>query len=241
MFKKAVLLTLVSGSMIASSQAATLLFEDFETSNVSYTTSTPEFSDNGFDFFHRTDGSNMNASITYNNIQGSSYFAGMDLDGEGASLPLTMTFSNINIAGATNLEFSGLFAEDDASDGNNDWDASDSFLVEYRIDGGIYQNLFALANDGSTFNSAAFVDTDFNGIGDGAEITDTFTLFSQSIAGSGNSLDLRFTFALNAGDEDIAFDNITLSGDVSPVPVPAAVWFLLSGLAGFVGFSRRRA
>jgi hypothetical protein len=226
-------------TLSVSANAATLLIEDFEDANVAYTTSVAEFTDNSGDFFIRTNGSDHGTFVAYSNIQGSYYFAGMDLDGENATLPLTMTFEDIDIAGASNLAFSAYFAEDDDSD-NEDWDNSDFFLAEYSIDGGAYQNLLSFANDGSTFNTAPQQDTDFDGVGDGAELTDIFTLFSSDILATGSMLDLRFTFQLDAGDEDIALDNISITGDYSPIPVPAAVWLLGSGLLGLVGMRRRK-
>lgn len=150
--------------------------------------------------------------VDYSNVQGTALFAAMDIDGEVPSATQTITFDSINITGETNLQFSAFFAEDD--DGTKqDWDASDSFLAEYRIDAGAWQSLFAIRNDGSTFNAAPQVDTDFDGVGDGVEITDTLVNFNQTISDSGSSLEIRFTITLNAGDEDIAFDNVEVTAD----------------------------
>lgn len=195
---------------------AVIFSETFETdgNGTRYTTSIPEFTDSSEDFFLRTDGSNIIGTYNVINPEGSFYFAAQDIDGEGAASQQTLTFSGINIAGATNLNFSALLAEDDASDGNEDWDVANDFvLFEYQIDGGGYNNLLRLENDGSTFNSPPFEDTDFDGTGDGTEITDTFTSFSKAIAGTGSTLDLRITIDLNAEDEDIAIDDIQITGD----------------------------
>jgi len=222
-----------------------ILFEDFEDASVAYTTSVPEFTDletsSGYDFFIRTDGSNHSTGVVYSNIQGSSYFAGMDLDGEGASLPLEMTFAGIDITGYSDLSFSAMFAEDD--DGaNEDWDLSDYVHVKYQVDGGGFQNLLAFESipDGDYYNALPALDTDFDGDGDGTVLTDSFALFTESIAGTGNTLDLQFIFQLNAGDEDIAIDNVTIEG-INAVPVPAALWLLGSGLLGLIGIRRRKA
>ena len=40
---------------------------------------------------------------------------------------------------------------------------------------------------------------------------------------------------------DAYFDNVTISTDVSAVPVPAAVWLFGSGLLGLIGVARRKA
>jgi LEA14-like dessication related protein len=159
---------------------------DFETPG-GYTTSVPEFTDGFFDYFIRTDGSDINESIEFSNQQGSFFFAGQDLDGEGASPPLEVNIEDIDISGKSNLAFSIFLAEDQSNDGNEDWDSSDEFLIDYRIDNGIWEPLLHVQNNGAGTNSIPLIDTDFDGTGDGAEITDVFTRFYRTtIAGTGN-------------------------------------------------------
>lgn len=234
-FAMAALLAAAAGVTNAAT-VTTVLFEDFEDATVTYTTTPGEFTDGTGDFFTRTDGGNIGSFVNYNDIQGSGYFAVMDIDGDQPVEPVVMEFTNIPIAGLSDLEFSGLFAEDD--DGSSqDWDAPDYVHISFQIDGGGYSNLLWFENDGSTFNSEALVDTDFDGTGDGTALTDTFTLFTAAIAGTGSTLDLKIEFQLDSGDEDIALDNITVTG-VVPTPGAAA-----AGLAGFglILGRRRRA
>ncbi len=193
-----------------------LFIESFETdgNGTRYTTSIPEFTDGTSDFLTRTDGSNISGAYQVLNPEGSFYFAAQDINGEGAASEQTLTFSGINITDFTHLNFSVLLAEDDKGSDQN-WDAGDFVKFEYQIDGGGFTNLLAIENDGNTFNSAPFQDTDFDGTGDGTEVTSTFTTFSTAIAQTGSTLDLRITFDLNGGDEDIAIDNIQITGDVA--------------------------
>jgi predicted extracellular nuclease len=193
---------------------AIIFNEGFETdgNGTRYTTSTPEFSDGSADFFTRTDGANIGSFYEVAGVVGTSYFAAQDIDGEGAASVQTLSFTGIDIAGFESLSFSALFAEDQSGDGNEDWDANDFVRVSYRIDSGAFQPVFAIENDGSTSNSAPFVDTDLDGTGDGAEITDTFTRYGVPITGSGSLLDIEIAFRLEAGDEDIAIDDITVEG-----------------------------
>ena len=143
-------------------QARDLYVQNFETAGLGYTTSVAEFSDGSGDYFTRTDGSNISSSVNYNNVDGF-YFGGQDLDGEGAGLPIYLTTDTFSISGATDLQFAIDLAEDAASDGNNDWDGpgassgADTVAFEYQLDGGAWVNMFTAQNDGSTFNSAAFV------------------------------------------------------------------------------------
>lgn len=194
--------------------------QDFETATngVDYTTSAAEFTDGSGDYFILTDGTNINGSFT--NIQGTRFFGAQDTDGEGGPSNLTVSFMGINIAGQANLSFSVYLAEDD--DGSSqDWDANSSVIFQYRIDGGPWNNLIAVEAVGGT-NTEPAIDTDFDGVGDGAFITDAFTQFSAAISGTGTTLDIQVLIEeLEAGDEDIAFDDLAITGTPStPDPEP---------------------
>ncbi|MEL6657534.1 MAG: Calx-beta domain-containing protein, partial [Bacteroidota bacterium] len=191
----------------------TLMLEDFEDATINYTSSFTEFTDGSEDYWIRTDGSNINGSVVFTNLQGSSFFGAQDTNGEpqGGAVG-TLTFSGINISGFTSLNFSGFFAEDD--DGSNeDWDGNSQVKVEYAIDGGLLTEIFRIESSSTGTNSEPRVDTDFDGLGDGTEITDAFQAFSAAIAGTGSTLDLVITISnLNDGDEDIALDDIRVTG-----------------------------
>jgi hypothetical protein len=208
-------------------QADVISTTDFESAG-GFTTSTPEFSDGGSDYFIRTDGSDHSTFNVYNSPQGSFYFAANDIDGEGASETQTLNIDGINVANFTNLNVDFLLAEDDDGD-DQDWDVGDSFTVWASIDGGADFQIFGVEDQGAT-NTEPLVDTDFDGLGDGAAITDVFTGFNAAISGTGSTLDLEFIFSFNSGDEDIAIDNIVVNG-TNAVPEPAtAVLFGLAGL-----------
>lgn len=182
-----------------------------------YTTSVPEFSDNGTDYFLRTDGSNIGAAVNFTNIQGSYYFAVQDTDGDGNPTNLTLNFNNINIIGYSNLEIRIHIAEDD--DGSaQDWDATSYMHISGTIDSGSFQNLIWVEASGGT-NTEPRIDTTYNGIGNGTSITDAFTQFISNITGSGSNLDVEIEFNnLRNGDEDIAIDNIEIWGVASCTP-----------------------
>jgi len=224
---------LVAG-LATTTNAAEIWSLDFETPG-GYTTSVAEFSDGSNDFFTRTDGSDVSGSYEVANLQGSFFFGAQDIDGEGAEPPLELNVTGIDIAGLTDLGFAGLFAEDD--DGSNeDWDTSDFVHVQYQIDGGGFQDMlnFESIPDGDAFNAVPAQDTDFDGDGNvGSELTDTFSEFTADIAGTGSTLDLKVVFDLDSGDEDIALDNLSVTG----VPEPGS---LAMGLIGFSALALRR-
>lgn len=176
-----------------------------------YSTSVPEFTDGGTDYFTRTDGSNIGGVINFTNIQGNYYFGVQDTDGDGGLANLTLNLNNIDVSGFTSLEFRIHIAEDD--DGSNqDWDANSYMHITASIDAGANENLIWIEAAGGT-NTEPRLDTNFDGTGDGITVTDTFAQFTNTISGTGNLLDIEIEFNnLLNGDEDIAIDNIEIWG-----------------------------
>ncbi len=206
-FLSIVFLALFAGNQMVNAQLWSL---DFESAG-GYTTSVAEFNDGGYDYFTRTDGSDIGSGAVYNSPQGTYFFAGQDLDGEGATPPLYINIDDIDISGQSNLQFKIYMAEDDEGT-NEDWDNSDYVHIYFDIDNsGTYTNLLWIENDGSTYNSAPYIDTNFDGTGDGTEITSTFTQFTVPIAGSGSLIDIQIEFGgLTSGDEDFAIDHLEI-------------------------------
>ncbi|MEL7153002.1 MAG: calcium-binding protein [Pseudomonadota bacterium] len=205
---------------------ATILLEDFETDGNTlnggdrYTTSIAEFvagSAGNDDYFTRTDDISPSVSGTYLGASGS-YFAVADTNGSSNALDTqTLTFAAVDISGFSNLSISGLFAEDTASNNQEDWDGNTQVFIEVSIDGGAFDKVLQFASLGTAGNSnndAPGQDTDLDGIADAADLTDTFTSFTGAIAATGSTMTIRIVFEnLQAGDEDIALDNIQLTGD----------------------------
>ncbi len=239
---RAVLAALLLSVAVGQLQAqTTILFEDFERvgsarAGVIYA---PNFPDSvgdiaNSDYYGVTSLAELPAAVSYTNVQGTDFYGVQDIDGAftPVALPdtLSLNWTGINITNFNNLNLSWFVAEDD--DGaNQDWDSNDAFRIEFQIDGGGFNNLFAIeSSDAVLVNQTPRVDTNFDGVGDGAEITDVFTQFNAPI-GTGLVLDLRVTFeSLNAGEEDLGFDNFLLTG--TAVPEPST--FALLGVCGAV-------
>ncbi|OAB77298.1 hypothetical protein [Cochleicola gelatinilyticus] len=196
-----------------------LAFENFEDDTLMYTTSEPEFTSGNDDYFTRTDGSNIGASFNnFSNLIGNGYFAAQDVDSQ-IGIPAYIMFENINIASFSTVYVDASFAEDDASNNDEDWDNTDNVIMEYSFDGTNWTPILAITNDGSQFNSAPQIDTDFDGVGDGVIITETFqdfrVAFNNNVANNptaSGTVAIRIAINLNAGDEDIAIDNILIRG-----------------------------
>lgn len=209
-----ILFALLSQVLLGQTQ---IYVHDFETAG-GYTASDSECSDGSGDYFERSDGSDIGG--TYNSPIGTYFFAAQDVDASGcpaATLPATLLFDDINISGYSSLELRVYLAEDD--DGaNEDWDAADYVHFDYDIDNsGTFSDLLWIESSGVT-NTAPYIDTDYDGTGDGTEITSTFVQFTESITGTGSLIDIQIEFNLNSGDEDIAIDHIEIWGTAAGGP-----------------------
>lgn len=191
----------------------------FETTG-GYTTNVLEHTNTNSIYFIRTDGSNISPNATYSNLQGNYFFGAQNVDDEpdGTRItPQVLTFDDINISGYTNLEFRVHLAE--ASDGSGEhWDENffDNDYVRFRYDidnTGSFNNLLWVEAVPNFFgNQEPRIDTDFDGEGDGIEITSAFTQFTQPIIGTGFLLDIQIAIDLDKQYEDIAIDNIEIWG-----------------------------
>ena len=214
-------------TICGQARAAVILFEDFEDATVSYVTSDPDELGNISlgDYFGRIapDTATPPGDISFGNLQGNGYYGAQDTDAAGAGNVdlITLDWTGIDISNHNNLELSWFVAEDNATNGAEDWDIASSLRITAQIDGGGFANVFAIESEnvgGDQTNERPLVDTDFDGAGDGTEITDQFTQFMQSLP-DGNTLDIRVEIEdLDADDEDVAFDSLLLEGDVIPEP-----------------------
>ncbi|MDC7999168.1 hypothetical protein [Gilvibacter sediminis] len=198
--------------------------EDFESTPGAYTTSTAEFTDGGTDFFLRTDGSDIGGAYVVDNIVENFFFAAQDIDGEGATLPAYLEFTDITLVTGNEQLFVDLLLAEDDDGSNQDWDDSDNVIVQYSFDNTIWTDIIAIEGElgGSTFNNTPRVDTNGDGFGDGKEVTNVFDNFvgtfqnnsTTNPSGSG-TVSIRIQFQLNSGDEDIAIDNFYLLEEVN--------------------------
>lgn len=239
---------MVALGLAGTAEADTILFEDFEDATVAYAANpADDLSDIGNnDYYGLVQTSSLPSNVNYSNVQGSGVFAAQDTDGvpgSGSTFSVTLTWSSIDIASFTNLDLSWFIAEDDASDGTEDWDSTTSVRIDVQIDGGGFDQVFGIEAEDNTGNVAPRVDTNFDGLGNGVEITSSFAQFNTSI-GDGSVLDIRLVIEdLDTSEEDIAFDSLLLTGDPTSVavPLPGSLVLFAPALAllGFAG--RRRA
>ncbi|MAB39356.1 MAG: hypothetical protein CL528_06450 [Aequorivita sp.] len=219
--------TLFFALLIATVSSAQVLNETFD-DNSGFVTSTPFFSDGAGDFFGLAVVEDFNGEPVPTQLKAytgftDGFLTGMDLDGEGAALPIIIDWTGLDIDGLTDLMFSGEFAE--FFDTPGDIDDLDFIRIDYQIDGGGYQNLIwfegaDFTGGGGTANGNFREDTDFDGEGDGALLTDAAQVFTKTITGTGAVLDLRLTVSVDSGDEDFAVDTFVITGTGTDTTAP---------------------
>ena len=208
----------------------------YGTSNFDYLGIFDGDGDGGEDF----GGDATNGFNTYTGFA-DNYLAASDIDGSSSTIddPAFLTWSGLDISGLSNLLFSVDVATDDTP-GSSGLDPSDFLKFEYSIDGGAFQSLLAFeTDDDSTNNRPTFLeDTDFDGIGDGTALTNAAQTFTKAFSVSGATLDLRAAIRVDAGFEDIGFDNVVLqevAGSLISIAATDAV--KLEGDAGTTDFT----
>ncbi len=199
-----------------TAHASIILLEDFEDNNLTYTSDVPDalndLSNN--DYFGIVSANSLTSHMQYQQVSGTQFYGVQDTDGAKptSSSAINLLWSSVDISLWENLQLSWLIAEDNSTDGFEDFDSNTQFSIAAQIDGAGFFDLFSVIGSGT--NTAPLVDTNFDGVGDGIEITDTFTQFSANLS-QGSLLDIKVSFLhFNAADEDFAFDNLMLVGDL---------------------------
>lgn len=187
-------------------------------------------------YFKRTDASGIYASVAnptfaFSNVQGSKFWAAMDIDrgptcingNNQISAGQTITWSGINIAGKTGLSFKGLFGTNTSAifQGTAFPGALDSMVIEYRINGtGAWTKIIGFfSNNPTTTGGPLAIDNNNDRVGDGTPLNLSLAEISANITGTGTTLDLRFAiFDNNTGEGSMAIDNFRLFEGI-PLPV----------------------
>jgi hypothetical protein len=213
---------LVFISLVAAGE--TIFIEDFEDVDITYTVSQPDdlTAKSHYDYYGRMDANNLPSNLNYNNFQGNGFYGAQDINYSDSNIEqIKLIWSNIAIGQYQDLVLSWYVAEDAAEDGSQDWDSTSSFRIETQINNSAVETIFAIEaqhSSGDLYNHAPRIDSDFDGIGDGMLIDNTFSYHERSIE-DGDWLTIHVIIEkLNDGDEDIAFDQLKLTGSFVPEP-----------------------
>ncbi len=204
-------------------KADDLLIADFETANQNYTLPNGGVV-SATDYFTRT--YNGDPSITHDvlgNVQGTYFIAGRDIAtvlGDGVSGQVLL--SDINVSAYSGLQVKCLLAAPDVrfdsilgAGLNADW-----IIGEYSYDGSNWTKFAQFTGPvaDESAEGALKEDTDFDGLGDGTALTETFQEFTYNIPDGGTTLKIRFLLMTDSGTEDVSIDNVRVSGTSAGPP-----------------------
>ncbi|MCI4662968.1 MAG: M10 family metallopeptidase C-terminal domain-containing protein [Neomegalonema sp.] len=222
-----------------------LFYEGFETEGFgSRYTGREVFSDGYDDYFDRTTGDGLKLTDgDYTGFEGSYFFGIEDTDSGSTGRDVQyISFDGIDISGASNIQFSGLFGRGETGAPGSTYDEDDYLAVLYRVDGGEYQTGLLFRSEGSSNTPLSLVtdlqldsgvsasdladelrDADGNGDAKVKYFTDSLGDASQRLSldmesfgfaiESGSTLDIVIAAHLDGGYERAAFDAITVTGD----------------------------
>jgi hypothetical protein len=143
-------------------------------------------------------------------------------DGDGR---LDLVFETVDVSGYTDRVLSLDYWINDTG-----YESDDAFYVTIS-DGSVFATFLNFGETG--LESSASVD-------DGTANWNSFSLDLEDLISTyafGESLSLTISVDTNAATENIFVDNVAFTAN--PVPVPAAVWLLGSGLLGLLGIRRK--
>lgn len=143
--------------------------------------------------------------------------------------PLFWRSTPVNISDATNLNLSFDYFE------VGSFESTDFFRASYSLNGGDdFVEVLNLTDD--------FSDPDGTGSSSPSDAGNAFirSTFSWPIA-TGSSFVLQFEVDHNSSSEFYGFDNVLLTGDVEPIPLPGGLPLLAGGVAAFALLRKRPA
>jgi len=162
------------------------------------------------------------------------FFAAVDTVNAANPNALAEAVWAFDISGFSGLEFSADFAA------MGDFEAFDTHLFEYQIDGAGWVSMLAssvdeLGTQDYMMDGGAIVTlADPMSLG-GVLLNEDFQTISAAITGTGSVLEIRYSAAQDSGSEAFGFRNL----EITAIPAPGTL--ALIGLAGFAGVRRRRA
>jgi len=169
--------------------AGPLVDEDFEDNTFSFTPSSPLFHDGENDYVHIVPLNGFDEMDIVRPAGSNHHFGVEDMDDANARpLTVNLDWTNLDVSGFSSVDISALFAETVIA--------------------------FETANP-SAGNLAPQLDTNFDGLGDGAALSNVLTSFSANVnTAAANTLTVRLTInGLNGTQEDVAVDNFLVEGN----------------------------
>lgn len=213
----------------------TIYTESFE-DTVGYTLS--HVFDDGFNDYNKRDSA---ASFSFvnavTNVNGTFIIGAEDTDAEPTSPSdgvVSIVIDSVMVTGFSNLAFTAAIAAPGAANYDQCTQSNgDSVLIQVSIDGGAYQRLGFFCSPAGSNQPTMYLDANGNKIGDVGEtaLTAALTDFTFPISGTGNYVQIKVSYRLDSGSEELAFDNFRV------VSLPATSCAAPAGLGATAGLN----
>jgi len=228
----------LAGALAMVAQAGTIIHqESFEAAPGAGYTMSNQFDDAGFDFFDRyavPDNANPARDDFQNGWDGAWGILGQDHDGDGFAPTQSVSIPGVNVGGFTGLSVTmslGALASEAAGFDNYEAADGDGIEIFATVDAGVRTLVGkfsppAVGGGRGTANAGdLYVDSDFDGVGDGTRLTPDLADFTFGIADVGNALTIEIELTSTSSFEPLALDNVRVSG----VPEPGMIALLIVG------------
>ena len=238
--------TLITPTIPGVGGPEVLGMENFDGGGIGYTPSI-DFNDGPNDHFSLTDGTDItNVSGQYSFQDGVNMFwAAEDVDDTGGNGldEQSLALNSINISGFNTITICmDMAAGNENGPGSSAYDAADHVLVQYGTDVNpafVNALCYNYENNGDNINEPLHHDPNCDGDGsEGALLgnaaqTFCFNVHDSLTTGVGAAtLDIQILVYMDAGNEEIAFDNIEVIG--TPLSAPMFKYYDADPLAGGV-------
>jgi len=193
-----------------------IVTQSFETTS-GYTPNPAFQNDGSNDYFDRGQDGDF-GMVDLTGEDGLYYIGAEDTDADGMPGECTVTLDEINLSGYSSVQVSIALA----APRTDKYDEADYIILEYdKNNSGTYTILGAFYGhdwvNGDATNGDLREDTDLDGYANetGTILTSTFQDFTYNIDGDATTIDVRVRLKFNSGSEEVAFDNIRVTGNTS--------------------------
>ncbi len=203
---------------LSANAAEVLVFqESFETDGLDTRYTVENLSDDGSgDYFSRRQDGSAGTETSGGDLDGSFFWTGQDIDSDGAAVndlaadEGRITFNAFSITGVGRLVLTMAGAQ-----GVDQTEFDNGAFIEVKIDDGEFENIGGYR--GTFTNSPArYFQGDESTLPDHnvePRLTQAFKDLSWEIPGAGDTMQIRVKMNLNGGAEEIAIDNLRVTGD----------------------------
>lgn len=197
----------------------TIVEESFETDGAGtrYEQSIPNGTGGG-GYFLRAQSADLTSlgSPAATNVNGTHLMGALRMNSIAPNSEASVLFSGLDIQGVSSISVNLMVGARNGNFYDNAVGIRDYLFVETNVDGAGWTTVGAFRSKapGSNNSRPLAQDTDFDGVGDGPNLTPNLRNFSLPVNGTGTTMDVRIRFRTNDVNEEIYFDRVRVRGSL---------------------------